>query len=252
MTALNRDVREVIREEPVMRPGSSRPSPTARSPSPQIAEAIGAPTHEVVFWVMGMRRYGWLAEIKGSDADGYFQLRSHADGCPDDRDHRPPTPAPRRRRPRALPGAPAVRRDRHQRLLLLRHLHRDLPAVADRRHVPAPDHPLRPAGHEGRAPLSKELWTCYQCGECAETLPHAGRPVRVHGGDPALRDRQLRQDPARPDDVHAAGPGDGLRRRSWRCSSPRSCTPPAARWTARPWRSSSSSRPSSSTTWASS
>jgi hypothetical protein len=21
---------------------------------------------------MGMRRYGWLAEIKGSDADGYF------------------------------------------------------------------------------------------------------------------------------------------------------------------------------------
>ena len=40
---------------------------------PEIAEAIGAPTHEVVFWVMGMRRYGWIAEIKGNTVDGYFQ-----------------------------------------------------------------------------------------------------------------------------------------------------------------------------------
>ena len=40
---------------------------------PEIAAAIGSPTHEVVFWVMGMRRYGWLAEIKGATVDGYFQ-----------------------------------------------------------------------------------------------------------------------------------------------------------------------------------
>ena len=43
---------------------------------PQIAEAVGAPTHEVVFWIMGMRRYGWLAEIKGSDGDGYFRYET--------------------------------------------------------------------------------------------------------------------------------------------------------------------------------
>jgi len=73
MTTANRDVREVIREEPVMRArilDALREGPLT---VPQIAEAIQAPTHEVVFWVMGMRRYGWLAEIKGSDADGYFQ-----------------------------------------------------------------------------------------------------------------------------------------------------------------------------------
>jgi predicted Rossmann fold nucleotide-binding protein DprA/Smf involved in DNA uptake len=73
MTTTNRDVREVIREEPVMRArilAALREGPLT---VPQIAEAIHAPTHEVVFWVMGMRRYGWLAEIKGSDADGYFQ-----------------------------------------------------------------------------------------------------------------------------------------------------------------------------------
>jgi hypothetical protein len=40
---------------------------------PQIAAAVDAPTHEVVFWVMGMRRYGWVAEIKGNTVDGYFQ-----------------------------------------------------------------------------------------------------------------------------------------------------------------------------------
>jgi hypothetical protein len=73
MTTTNRDVREVIREEPVMRARilvALREGPLT---VPEIAEAIHAPTHEVVFWVMGMRRYGWLAEIKGSDADGYFQ-----------------------------------------------------------------------------------------------------------------------------------------------------------------------------------
>jgi predicted Rossmann fold nucleotide-binding protein DprA/Smf involved in DNA uptake len=73
MATTNRDVREVIREEPVMRTrilAALRDGPLT---VPEIAHAIEAPTHEVVFWVMGMRRYGWLAEIKGSDADGYFQ-----------------------------------------------------------------------------------------------------------------------------------------------------------------------------------
>jgi predicted Rossmann fold nucleotide-binding protein DprA/Smf involved in DNA uptake len=75
MTTTNRDVREVIREEPVMRSrilDALREGPLT---VPQIAEAIDAPSHEVVFWVMGMRRYGWLAEVKGSDADGYFQYQ---------------------------------------------------------------------------------------------------------------------------------------------------------------------------------
>ena len=72
MSLTNRDPREVIREEPVMRPRILAAVAGGPLTVPQIAEAIGAPTHEVVFWVMGMRRYGWLAEIKGSDDDGYF------------------------------------------------------------------------------------------------------------------------------------------------------------------------------------
>jgi hypothetical protein len=72
MPAIHRDDREVIREEPVMRPRILAALAAGPLTVPQIAEAVGAPSHEVVFWVMGMRRYGWLAEIKGSDGDGYF------------------------------------------------------------------------------------------------------------------------------------------------------------------------------------
>jgi hypothetical protein len=72
MAVLPRDIREVIREEPVMRPRILAALAGGPLTVPQIAEAVGAPTHEVVFWVMGMRRYGWLAEIKGSEVDGYF------------------------------------------------------------------------------------------------------------------------------------------------------------------------------------
>ncbi len=73
MTTSNRDVREVIREEPVMRARILAALSHGPLTVPEIASAIEAPTHEVVFWVMGMRRYGWLAEIKGNTVDGYFQ-----------------------------------------------------------------------------------------------------------------------------------------------------------------------------------
>ncbi len=73
MPDLSRDPREVMREEPVMRPrilAALRGGPLT---VPEIAEAVGSPSHEVLFWVMGMRRYGWLEEIKGNAPDGYFQ-----------------------------------------------------------------------------------------------------------------------------------------------------------------------------------
>jgi len=73
MSATNRDIREVMREEPVMRTRILAVLRTGAMTIPEIAAAIDAPTHEVVVWLMGMRRYGWVAEIKGAAADGYFQ-----------------------------------------------------------------------------------------------------------------------------------------------------------------------------------
>ena len=73
MTSTIRDVREVVREEPIMRAQILAALGDGPRTVPEIAEASGAPTGEVVIWVMGMRRYGWLAEIKGATVDGYFQ-----------------------------------------------------------------------------------------------------------------------------------------------------------------------------------
>lgn len=76
MTPTSRELREVIREEPVMRGRILAALHDGPLTIPEIALAIESPTHEVVFWVMGMRRYGWLAEIKGATVDGYFQYEA--------------------------------------------------------------------------------------------------------------------------------------------------------------------------------
>lgn len=73
MRTINRDDREVMREEPMMRGRILAALRDRPMTVPEIAAAIEAPTHEVVLWVMGMRRYGWITEIKGNIVDGYFQ-----------------------------------------------------------------------------------------------------------------------------------------------------------------------------------
>jgi hypothetical protein len=76
MPAPTRDVREVVREEAVWRPRILAALAGGPLTVPEIAEAIGAPARETVVWVMGMRRYGWLAEVKGSESDGWFRYES--------------------------------------------------------------------------------------------------------------------------------------------------------------------------------
>jgi hypothetical protein len=71
--ARNRDPREVIREEPAMRRRIIAAVTAEPRSVPEIAAAIGVPAHEALVWVMGMRRYGYLREVKGSDGDGYFR-----------------------------------------------------------------------------------------------------------------------------------------------------------------------------------
>ena len=125
------------------------------------------PTNEVVFWVMGMRRYGWLAEIKGRDGDGYFQYERrdgwHDRGTPADLPHPSisgstpsssatarPTSAP------ASAAGPARRAARCRRRL----------------HVPAADHPLRPGRDEGRPALEQGAL------DAATSAASAPRPAR--------------------------------------------------------------------------
>jgi len=67
-----RPVREVIRDEQSMRVPILNALGNGPLTIPQIAEALGKPAREVTIWVMGLRKYGWIAEIKEVDDEGYF------------------------------------------------------------------------------------------------------------------------------------------------------------------------------------
>jgi len=42
---------------------------------PELAEAMGYPSHEVTIWLFAMRRYGQV-EVSGKpDVDGYFKYK---------------------------------------------------------------------------------------------------------------------------------------------------------------------------------
>jgi hypothetical protein len=73
MNEVPRDVREIVRDEQVMRARILRALGQQALTVPEMAEALGAPEREVVFWVMGLRKYGHLAEIKDVGDDGYFR-----------------------------------------------------------------------------------------------------------------------------------------------------------------------------------
>jgi hypothetical protein len=71
-----REDREVIREEPIMRARIVELLASGPMTVPELAAAMERPSHEVLFWVMGMRRYGRVKEVGGPDADGYFRYEA--------------------------------------------------------------------------------------------------------------------------------------------------------------------------------
>ena len=72
MLTTTRDLREVIRDEHLMRGRILQALESGPLTIPEIAEAIGKPTQEAVFWVMGMRKYGYVAEIKEANDEGFY------------------------------------------------------------------------------------------------------------------------------------------------------------------------------------
>ena len=78
MNAPDRELREVIREEPVMRARILELLEIEPRTVPELAAAMDCPTHEVLFWIMGMRRYGRVREVKGVTDEGYFRYEAIA------------------------------------------------------------------------------------------------------------------------------------------------------------------------------
>jgi len=68
-----RDPREVIREEMFMRDRVLAALRDGPKTVPEIAEAMGSPVHEVMYWVMATRKYGYIEESKEPNEDDYYQ-----------------------------------------------------------------------------------------------------------------------------------------------------------------------------------
>jgi len=80
MTQTLRNPREVIREEPLMHAPILAAVADGPATIGEIAERIDHPVHEVVYWVMGMRRYGHLVESVEADDDGFFSYGAVGQG----------------------------------------------------------------------------------------------------------------------------------------------------------------------------
>jgi predicted Rossmann fold nucleotide-binding protein DprA/Smf involved in DNA uptake len=61
-----RDVREVMRDEPLMRDRLLALLADGPLTIPELAAAADLPSAEVMVWVMGMRKYGYVVEEKGT------------------------------------------------------------------------------------------------------------------------------------------------------------------------------------------
>lgn len=78
MKDVARDLREVIRDEMVMKDKILAILKDGPRTVPEISEAMGCPSHEVMFWVMGMRKYGFVSETGEVTDEGYHKYQAAA------------------------------------------------------------------------------------------------------------------------------------------------------------------------------
>ena len=71
---MSRDLREVIREEPLVRGRLVELLFDAGALTVhELAERSSFPEDEVMVWTMGLRKYGYVAEEKGVSDDGHHR-----------------------------------------------------------------------------------------------------------------------------------------------------------------------------------
>ncbi|HUW64669.1 MAG TPA: MarR family transcriptional regulator [Spirochaetia bacterium] len=80
MNGAVRDLREVIREEMLQRDRIMDVLKDGPRTVPEISAAMGYPSHEVMFWLMGMRKYGFVAETGEPTDEGYYKYKAVREG----------------------------------------------------------------------------------------------------------------------------------------------------------------------------
>lgn len=74
---MTRDIREVVREEPLMRRRLLDLLADEPMTVPELAAAGGFAADDVMVWVMGLRKYGQITEADET-AEGLFRYRTVA------------------------------------------------------------------------------------------------------------------------------------------------------------------------------
>ncbi len=72
---IRRDIREIVHDEMIMKDRIAKILMDGPQTIPEIAEAMGYPSHEVTVWLFAMWRYGDVAVVGKPDVDGYFQYK---------------------------------------------------------------------------------------------------------------------------------------------------------------------------------
>ena len=74
-TESKRGLAEVLRDEMVMKDKIVDLLREEPRTIPEMAEALGYPSHEVLLWVMALWRYGTVVEVEKKRTEEYFQYK---------------------------------------------------------------------------------------------------------------------------------------------------------------------------------
>jgi hypothetical protein len=80
--AAKRNLGETLREEMRLRDAVLRGLDDGPLTVPELAEALGRPAYEVLYWVMGLRRYGLVSETEQVTEAGYYKYERVAGEAP--------------------------------------------------------------------------------------------------------------------------------------------------------------------------
>lgn len=70
-----RDLRDIVRDEMLMRDEILVVLSGGPKTVPEMAAALARPAREVMLWVMSARKYGYVEELEESTDEGYYKYR---------------------------------------------------------------------------------------------------------------------------------------------------------------------------------
>jgi hypothetical protein len=66
---------EIVHDEMIMKDRIAKLLKDGLQTIPEMAEAMGYPSHEVTIWLFAMRRYGAVEVVGRPNVDGYFKYQ---------------------------------------------------------------------------------------------------------------------------------------------------------------------------------